>query len=131
MLEIKAVDHIGIRVTDVEAALAFYRVLGFEFKYKVTDDHVTIVENRNGVCINFITNGNDANDGKNVLMDMDAKYPGYTHVALNISSIEEAMKALEEGGIPLSGEPVEFGSGNRSIFVRDPDQTVIELRERR
>ena len=33
MLEIKAVDHIGIRVMDVEAALAFYRVLGFEFKY--------------------------------------------------------------------------------------------------
>jgi len=131
MLEIKAVDHIGIRVMDVEAALAFYRVLGFKFKYKVTEDHVTIVENRNGVCINFITNGNDANDGKNVLMDMDAKYPGYTHVALNISSIEVAMKALEEGGIPLSGEPVEFGSGNRSIFVRDPDQTVIELRERR
>jgi len=131
MLEIKAVDHIGIRVMDVEAALAFYRVLGFEFKYKATDDHVTIVENRNGVCINFITNGNDANDGRNVLMDMDAKYPGYTHVALNISSIEEAMKALKEGGIPLSGGPVEFGSGNRSIFVRDPDQTVIELRERR
>ncbi len=131
MLEIKAVDHIGIRVMDVEAALAFYRVLGFEFKHKVTDDHVTIVENTNGVCINFITNGNDANDGKNVLMDMDAKYPGYTHVALNISSIEEAMKALEEGGIALSGGPVEFGSGNRSIFVRDPDQTVIELRERR
>ena len=131
MLEIKAVEHIGIRVMDVEAALAFYRVLGFEFKYKVTDDDVTIVENRNGVCINFITNGNDANDGKNVLMDMDAKYPGYTHVALNISSIDEAMKALEEGGIPLSGGPVEFGSGNRSIFVRDPDQTVIELRERR
>ena len=46
-------------------------------------------------------------------------------------SIDEAMKVLEEGGIPLSGGPVEFGSGNRSIFVRDPDQTVIELRERR
>ena len=130
MIEIKAVDHIGIRVMDVDAALTFYGVLGFEFKHKVTDDDVTIVENANGVCINFITNGNDANDGRNVLMDVAPKFPGYTHVALNIASVEETMRVLEENGIPLSGGPVDFGGSGRSIFVRDPDQTVIELRER-
>ncbi len=27
--------------------------------------------------------------------------------------------------------PVDFGDGNLSLFVRDPDRIVIELRERR
>jgi hypothetical protein len=43
----------------------------------------------------------------------------------------EAVAALNENGIPISQGPVSFGeSGQISVFVRDPDRNVIELRGR-
>ena len=130
MVQIEKVDHIGIRVMDVEKALAFYAILGFGDAYKVTHDDVTIVKNSRGVEINLITNGMNDNSGQNILMDMPEKYPGYTHVALRVASIVETIKALETHRIPITGGPVDFGDGNLSIFVRDPDRNVIELRGR-
>ncbi len=132
MIEIERVDHIGIRVMDVDRALAFYAHLGFGAPQTVPDDDVTIISNGNGVEINLITNGNDANQGRNILMDMDSqKYAGYTHVALRVASIEATIRMLQAADIPLSGGPVKLGDGNMSVFVRDPDRNVIELRERR
>ena len=63
-------------------------------------------------------------------MDVRDKYPGYTHIALRVASISETVAALNEG-IPIAQGPVSFGeSGQISVFVRDPDRTVIELRGR-
>jgi len=131
MIEIEKVDHLGIRVMDVDRALAFYALLGFGDPYKVPDDDVTIVRNKNGVEINLITNGTNNNGGKNILMDVADKFPGYTHVALRVTSVVETIKTLEENNIAITGGPVDFGDGNLSVFVRDPDRNVIELRGRK
>ncbi|MFQ5539297.1 MAG: hypothetical protein ACE5FB_02765, partial [Candidatus Binatia bacterium] len=66
MIEIEKVDHLGIRVMDVDRALAFYALLGFGNSYKVPDDDVTIVKNKHGIEINLITNGSNNNEGKNI-----------------------------------------------------------------
>jgi hypothetical protein len=59
------------------------------------------------------------------------KYPGYTHIALRVASIPETVAALSENGIPIAQGPVSFGkSGQISVFVRDLDRNVIELRGR-
>lgn len=129
-IEIQKIDHLGIRVANVESALSFYAVLGFGNPYRVPDDAVTIIRNENGIEINLITNGTRQRGGKNILMDVPEKYPGYTHVALRVGSIVKTIKALEAAGIPLSGGPVDFGDGNLSVFIRDPDRNVIELRGR-
>ena len=130
MIEIEKVDHLGIRVMDANRAVAFYALLGFGEPYKVPDDAVTIIRNKHGVEINLITNGSNNNSGKNILMDVTDKYPGYTHVALRVTSVAETIKTLEEHNIAITGGPVDFGDGNLSIFVRDPDRNVIELRGR-
>ena len=130
MIEIEKVDHLGIRVMDVDRAVAFYSLLGFENPYKVPDDDVTIIKNKHGVEINLITNGTNNHGGKNILMDVTDKYPGYTHVALRVTSVVETIKTLEEHNIAITGGPVDFGDGNLSVFVRDPDRNVIELRGR-
>jgi lactoylglutathione lyase len=130
-IEVRGVDHVGIRVKDAETAMRFYGVLGFEFVYKATGDDVIIIRNREGVEINLVHNSNNSNDGKNILMDVPEKYPGYTHVALNVASVKAAIAALDAYGIKITGGPVKLGNeGKVSVFVRDPDRNVIELRGR-
>ncbi|MGH8613075.1 MAG: VOC family protein [Gammaproteobacteria bacterium] len=130
MIEITQVDHIGIRVTDAQRAIDFYKLLGFEVFSQVEYDDVIIIKNKHGVEINLITNGDDANENKNILMDVDKKYPGYTHVALRVDSIQDAIERLEQRSIRISQGPVTFGDGHVSVFIRDPDRNVIELRGR-
>ena len=51
---IERVDHIGIRVRDLERALAFYRVLGFALVHRATGDDVAILRNEQGVELNLL-----------------------------------------------------------------------------
>ncbi len=126
MIDIKQLGHIGIRVKDRDRSKAFYRKLGFEPVRDDPDDTVIVVRNKNDIEINFIVNASDENDGKNILMDVDVKYPGYTHVALQVPSIEGAAAALEETGIQTSGNRLH-GDKTVAIFIRDPDRNVIEF----
>jgi lactoylglutathione lyase len=130
-IDISRVDHIGIRVSDLDRALAFYRVLGFELHWKDTTDAVAIIRNARDVELNLVYNARDDAGGKNILMDVGEKYPGYTHVALRVESIRATIEALRENSIRITQGPVSFGrDGHVSVFVRDPDLTVVELRGR-
>jgi lactoylglutathione lyase len=130
MISIAAVDHIGLRVTDRVRALAFYAGLGFELVHESTFDAVVILKNDAGVELNLIINGVDRTGGKNILMDVPEKHPGYTHVAFRVTDMASTMAALKEMGVAITQGPVTFGDGHVSVFVRDPDRNVLELRAR-
>jgi len=130
-IDIGRVDHIGIRVGDLARALDFYRVLGFELHWQDAHDAVAVIKNARDVELNLVYNANADAGGKNILMDVGEKYPGYTHVALRVESVRAAIEALRENGIRITQGPVSFGrDGHVSVFVRDPDLTVVELRGR-
>ena len=130
-MNISNIDHIGIRITEKKAALDFYKILGFQLEQEVDFDAVIIMKNMSGVEINLINNGKDISNGKNILMDVPEKHPGFTHVAFSVESILHVMEVLEKNNIAISQGPVTFGrDGHVSIFIRDPDRNTIELRGR-
>jgi lactoylglutathione lyase len=130
MIEIETFDHLGIRVADKQRSLAFYAQLGFELVHESTFDAVVIIKNAAGVELNLIVNGVDKTGGKNILMDVPEKHPGYTHIAYRVADIKATIAALKKSGTAITQGPVTFGDGHVSVFVRDPDRNVIELRAR-
>lgn len=126
MLNIKSVNHIGIRIKDRIQSVTFYELLGFELIQDAgfKDGHPIIMKHPSGVVLNLLGPAN-AGDGKNILMDVEEKFPGYTHIALTVSDLETAKSFMNENKIEITGS---FSFGNMSaIFIRDPDRNVIEL----
>jgi lactoylglutathione lyase len=130
-IDVARVDHIGIRVRDLERAMKFYAMLGFRLEWKAANDAVAVIRNGQDVELNLVYNANADAEGRNILMDVTEKYPGYTHVALRVASIKRTIEVLRENGVRITQGPVSFGrDGHVSVFVRDPDLNVVELRGR-
>lgn len=127
-VELTAVDHIGLRVKDLEPALAFYRQLGFEQAWLDESRRIAGLRNAAGIEIDLIADADDANDGRNILIDAMARYPGYTHVSFRVASAGAAVALLKEKRIPIARGPVKVGR-RITVAVRDPDRNVVELVE--
>ncbi len=127
--QVLGIAHIGIRVYELERARTFYELLGFNFVVgPIGPEPVAIMSHPSGIEINFILNA--ANDSaENVLMDIEAKHAGYTHIALTVQNVAEVQAELEKAGVIMSGGPITFSGGSVSIFVRDPDRNVIEFNQ--
>ena len=126
MLEIRSVNHVGIRVSQKQISIDFYASLGFELQNDVgfEEGHPVIMKHPSAVVINLLGPATENGD-TNILMDVDKKHPGITHVALTVSSIDHAKSFVDENDIAITGS---FSFGNMSaIFIRDPDRNVIEL----
>ena len=129
MKQITGINHVGLRVRDLETSRAFYEKLGFEFIVgPIGPEPVAVMLHPSGVNINFILNASEAASEENLLVDAPEKHTGFTHIALEITDRSEVVEHLEKVGIPIT-ETVELPDGTVFFFVRDPDGNVIELHQ--
>ncbi|MFQ5487827.1 MAG: VOC family protein [Gammaproteobacteria bacterium] len=129
MKEITGINHVGIRVTNLERARRFYEQLGFVFiAGPIGPEPVAIMEHPSGVNINFILNADSGISG-NILMDIEEKHPGYTHIALNVSDIDAIQASLDKIGIKITEGPITLPDGAVMLFIRDQDGNVIEFHQ--
>lgn len=125
--EITRINHIGLRVKDLDISRKFYEKLGFVFLVgPVGPEPVAIMEHPSGVNINFILNA-DKGCKENILMDISVKHTGYTHIALEVTNVISASTAVKALGIKITDE-VEY-EGAKFFFIRDPDSNVIEFHQ--
>ncbi len=127
MKEITRINHVGLRVKSLEVSQAFYEKLGFEFiAGPIGPEPVAIMEHPSGININFILNASDESS-KNILMDIPEKHSGFTHIAIEVTDLEIVEQQLKEKQIPISEGPITIPGGAMLLFIRDPDQNVIEF----
>lgn len=128
MIEIHKIDHIGIRIREKQRSIRFYEDLGFALVVDTGFEkgHPIMMEHASGIVLNLLGPSSEEKD-ENVLMDIDKRFAGYTHMALKIASLADTEAYLVDKGIAITGR-FSFKDMN-SIFIRDPDRNVIEFDE--
>ena len=127
------VDHIGIAVADLGAALAFYRdALGLE-----VEAPEEVASQR--VRAHFIPTGDSAIELLEATADDSpiAKYvakrgPGIHHLTLRVPDIRAALARLKEKGVRLIDEtPREGAHGSLVAFVHPSSAhgVLVELKQ--
>ena len=128
MLQLKALDHVGLKVRDLEKSLHFYQQLGLKvLRIKGLDSAgarmaVLQVGNQelNVVCNPaFTPQGND-------------NAVGVDHFCFEVeaASIDEVVAGLKRAGIEIAGEPTARRDG-AALFLVDPDGVRVELQLKR
>jgi methylmalonyl-CoA/ethylmalonyl-CoA epimerase len=127
---LSSIDHIGVAVEDIDAALALYRdALGMPLVHRET-----VAEQ--GVDAALL----DVGDGHIELLQplgsetavgkfLARRGPGIHHVAYRVSSVEETLEALTAAGLRLIDERPRIGiRGSKVAFVH-PSSTGGVLTE--
>ena len=121
-------DHVGIRVSDAERALRFYERLGFIPDPGLSNERVAEIVTRDGTRVNLIFNGKRRPAARNILMDEPVKWPGFTHGAFIVESLQALLEWADHHGVGITEGPVDWGR-RLTCFLRDPDGNVLEFNE--
>jgi len=128
------VDHIGIAVKSIDAALKFYsELLGLKL-----EGEETIAEQK--VKTAFLPLGDieiellesTAPDGP-IAKFIEARGEGIQHIAFAVDNIEEALKELEDKNFRLIDHKPRMGAGGKKIAFlhpRDSGGVLVELCEK-
>jgi len=128
------IDHLGIAVNSIEAALKLYRdVLGLSLEgeeiiedqkvrtafFPIGDTEVELLEST-------------AADGP-IAKFIEKKGEGLHHIAFKVDDIEAALKELDGKGVRLIDREPRLGAGNKKIAFLHPKDTfgvLVELSEK-
>jgi catechol 2,3-dioxygenase-like lactoylglutathione lyase family enzyme len=127
-MRISAYDHCGLRVVHRDRALDFYGSLGFAVDPRYSSERVEEVVTADGIRIHLIFNGATPPDGKNVLMDVEDRWPGYTHAAFIVDDLQHVLDWAAGRGVAITEGPVDWGR-RLTCFLRDPDGNVLEFNQ--
>lgn len=130
MFHIMHIDHIVLRVKNIELAQQFYRdVLGCRLERVEAD--LGLFQFRAGAqLIDLITV--DGPLGRASGNSPDIRAPNLAHFCLRITPYhpEQLTRYFSDLGITVSSDAVRYGADGfgHSVYIQDPDGNVIELK---
>ena len=114
--------HTMVRVKDLDASMAFYRLLGLEETRRIDNEGgrftlVFMAPPGQPDCPVELTYNSDGDDG----LPSDSRHFG--HLAYGVENIYEMCRHLQENGVTINRPPRD----GRMAFVRSPDNVSVEL----
>jgi lactoylglutathione lyase len=125
MVRLKALDHVGLRVRDLDRTLNFYQRLGLTVLRTKGPDPA-------GVRFAVLQVGNQelnvSSRPNYVPRGGDDDAVGIDHFCLEVeaSSMDEVVQSLRHAGLEIAGAPTERRDG-AAVFLVDPDGVRVEL----
>lgn len=124
MLRLKALDHVGLLVADLDRSLHFYQALGLELlrRSEPQGNHAGSAVLAIGTQeINVFCRPDLGGAASSAVHPID-------HFCLLVDSpaIDEVVAGLQEAGIEIARGPIPRRDG-ASVFVTDPDGIRVEL----
>jgi methylmalonyl-CoA epimerase len=130
-ISLRDVDHVGIAVTDLEAAVDEYRrLLGVEPAHRERVDDQGVEEVLFAVGTSYIQLLGALGPGTPVGRALATRGPGVHHVAYRVDDIDAALEHLRAEGARLIDDRPRPGSrGTRIAFVhpRSMGGVLVEL----
>jgi len=131
--------HFGVTVTDLDRSIEFYRdALGLDVlsRFSVSGEEFATGVGVDGAAGTFAHL--DADSARVELVEYEPvgddatraaiNQPGATHLGLEVDDLDATDEDLPDDVETLS-EPQTTESGTRILFLRDPDDNLIELLE--
>jgi catechol 2,3-dioxygenase-like lactoylglutathione lyase family enzyme len=143
-MTLRRMDHVGIIVDDLAAAIAFFVELGLEVQSEFSvggpsvDRIVGLRGVRNDAAMLRTPDGHgglelikfNAPPAEGGGRPAPANTLGLRHLAFAVDDIEDAIARLRPHGAELVGELVDYGDSYRLCYVRGPDGIIVELAEK-
>jgi methylmalonyl-CoA/ethylmalonyl-CoA epimerase len=130
-----AIDHVGIAVPDLDAAIAFYReTYGMRLAHEETNEEQGVREammavGDSGSCIQLLA---PLSEESTIAKFLDRSGPGIQQMAYRVSDVEAVSAILRERGLRLLyDEPRRGTSDSRINFIhpKDAGGVLVELVE--
>jgi catechol 2,3-dioxygenase-like lactoylglutathione lyase family enzyme len=111
-------------VNDVDAALPFYKILGFKLADRWGPPFAIV--KRKSLTIWLSGPGTSAR--KKLKNGATPEPGGWNRLVLEVKDIEAIVAKLEAQGVKFRGKPIK-GPGGKQVLVEDPSGNPIELFE--
>jgi methylmalonyl-CoA/ethylmalonyl-CoA epimerase len=130
-----AIDHVGVAVPDLDAAIAFYRdTFGMQLVHEETNDEQGVREammavGSSGSCVQLLA---PLTPESTIARFLDRSGPGIQQVAYRVDDVDAVSATLRERGMRLLyDEPKRGTAGSRVNFVhpKDAGGVLVELVE--
>jgi methylmalonyl-CoA/ethylmalonyl-CoA epimerase len=129
------IDHVGVAVPDLDAAIAMYRdAFGMTVVHQETNEEQGVREamvavGDSGSCIQLLA---PLNEQSTIAKFLDRNGPGLQQLAYRVTDVEKVSAVLRERGLRLLyDEPRRGTAGSRINFVhpKDTGGVLVELVE--
>jgi methylmalonyl-CoA/ethylmalonyl-CoA epimerase len=129
------IDHIGVIVKNIEAAIKIYQNIGFTVESKeVIGESIKVAFLPIGETYIELIEPSELK--KDEVTGLDVTKEGIHHIAIKVTNIDEVIKQLDKSGIellPYYNPPQPGARGSKVTFI-DPENTnqgLLELVERK
>ena len=143
-MTIQRMEHVGIVVDDLAAAIEFFVELGLEPRGKgqVEGRWVDRIVALDEVRVEFAMLRTPDGHGEIELVKFHspptqggephapANTPGLRHLAFLVEDIDAVVAGLQARGTELVGELVRYENSYRLCYVRGPEGIIVELAEK-